>query len=247
MTIYQIDKLAKMIENGATDAEILSFCKDINAFVSEAMHCLTEHKGQVKHKPLSPEEQEVMLFGRVLTIEERGSISYMRDTIHLPTNVIGALMTHAAKEGYGAKKIERLALDLKAMGVTTSERADEIIFLAEVCDKLGAKAGRNKALMQYVKSWQAAGHTSEMVELAYKLMLSKIDNVSLPYMTKILEIWAAEGIFTATHLKLAHPYAYRSITGGIRSIICTAPSGIIWHILYMTKMISTSSGAISLP
>ena len=151
------------------------------------------------------------IFGKMFNPQEINILFGMVDFLKLDDEYILILLAHCTRlEFRSFRQIERYAISLLDMGVTTAEALEERLQEMEAAHKLeghvrslfGLKsraltAKEKKALEQ----WVAFGYGEEILRLAYDITVNSIGSPSIPYANSILERWHSEGMKTAEEIQ----------------------------------------------
>lgn len=170
-------------------------------------------------KPLLPEVQEYQRkhpdftqfvetasarLGKPVSHSDEATLLYLYNTAGLPQDVILTEIAYAVSIGKpNMRYVEKLALDWADQELTTLPAVDEHIRFLEHCrraaEKIEVLFGLSRTLTQQQAQtayrWLEEWHFSdEMIRKAAAIAEEKIGKFSVPYISRILEGWYAEGI-----------------------------------------------------
>ena len=152
--------------------------------------------------------------GRTIGTGDQSSLLLLHDYFGLPVEVILALCEYASVSGKGGNMnyIYTLGVDWSKREIDTLEEADEEFKRIQAIDKnwapfckiTGIKKKKPTAKQsEFLSVWIDRFHfTMEMLSCAYDEMSKHTDEMSFPYMNKILTQWYNAGVDTPEKVRL---------------------------------------------
>lgn len=152
--------------------------------------------------------------GRTIGTGDQSSLLLLHDYFGLPVEVILALCEYASVSGKGGNMnyIYTLGVDWSKREIDTLEEADEEFKRIQAIDKNWApfckitgikKKKPTAAQSKFLSVWIDRFHfTMEMLSCAYDEMSKHTDEMSFPYMNKILTQWYNAGVDTPEKVRL---------------------------------------------
>lgn len=143
--------------------------------------------------------------GRVLNHMEQRSLVWMFSYLNLPGEVILMLLSYCVSiEKYSISYVEAIAISWVDKGIITLELAEEETerlrqshtYTGQLCRMLEMKRKPTSKQMEFMDKWRNAGYSMELLHCAYEITVENTEKLNFPYMDKILESWAGEGITT---------------------------------------------------
>lgn len=159
---------------------------------------------------LTAAEQRV---GHPLIHTELRSIFWMHEYLGLAPDLIFMIIAYCVEiERFSVRYMEAIAVEWAERGILTHELAVEDIerrtlsrtFTKKVMRIFEMKRRPTPNQQKYIDRWQEMNVAPELVECAYyKSRDNADDQLSFPYIHKILQAWSAEGIQTAAQAQAA--------------------------------------------
>lgn len=152
--------------------------------------------------------------GRTIGTGDQSSLLLLHDYFGLPVEVILALCEYASVSGKGGNMnyIYTLGVDWSKREIDTLEEADEEFKRIQAIDKNWApfckitgikKKKPTSKQSEFLSVWIDRFHfTMEMLSCAYDEMSKHTDEMSFPYMNKILTQWYNAGVDTPEKVRL---------------------------------------------
>lgn len=149
--------------------------------------------------------------GRPLTPTEQKSLIWMNEYLGMMPDLIVMLAAFCIQiDCFHVRYMEKVALDWHDRGITTHTLVEEDLnrriaarsFTGQMMKLFDMKRNPTQKQQSYFDAWCAAGHPIELIQLAYERCRdNKGDQVSFPYIDKVLEGWKAAGAQNADDVK----------------------------------------------
>ena len=159
---------------------------------------------------LTAAEQRV---GHPLIHTELRSIFWMHEYLGLAPDLIFMIIAYCVEiERFSVRYMEAIAVEWAERGILTHELAVEDIerrtisrtYTKKVMRIFEMKRRPTPNQQKYIDKWQEMNIAPEMVECAYyKTRDNANDQLSFPYINRILQAWSAEGIQTVAQAQAA--------------------------------------------
>lgn len=145
------------------------------------------------------------IFGRILTTAEMSSLFWFHDELGFSPEAVLLLLEYCISKGKNSMKyIEKVAVSWSEKGATQADRVVEIIeedekkngYLYSIRKLLGiVDRPLSQSEERFLMKWKnELDMGEEMVALAYEYCVIQTAKLSFPYMDKIIERWAKQGI-----------------------------------------------------
>ena len=156
--------------------------------------------------------------GKVLNTEELKILLAMVEYLGLPEEVVNILVHYCVdrSRGRGAGRmpslriIEKEAYHWADEGIDTLEKAAAHLQdqnrissrQTELCKLLGITGRRlTPAEERYLQSWIDMGFPNDVISMAYEKTCENTGGLTWKYMTRILESWNSQGLYTAEQIR----------------------------------------------
>ena len=156
--------------------------------------------------------------GKVLNTEELKILLAMVSYLGLPEEVVNILVHYCVERnrGRGAgrmpsmRSIEKEAYHWADEGIDTLEKAAAHMQnqnrissrQAELCQLLGITGRRlTPAEERYLQSWIDMGFANEVIAMAYERTCENTGGLTWKYMSRILESWNSQGLYTVEQIR----------------------------------------------
>ncbi len=159
--------------------------------------------------------------GRVFTDNDLKCLYTLYDYLALPSEVILTMTAFVIREerrqrgspGYLPRmpRVQREGFRWTRLGLDTMERAEEYLRLQERIDRreqavlsaVGVTERRPavEKEREFIAQWVEAGHSDELIRLAYERTVYQKGGMNWPYMNRILERWQQAGWRTPEQVK----------------------------------------------
>lgn len=172
------------------------------------------------------------IFATLLSPEELKTLLNIYSNYELPPEVI-LYMTQFFKNdvrrrfGPGRRLsmsvLEKVAFEWHRLGIDSLDKAEEYVKKRDSAYSLEGEIKRvlgifDRKLVQnektYIDSWIDMGFKADAIQIAYERTISRLHNLSLPYMDKILLSWHSKGLHTAEEINAGDPYEKRKKNTG---------------------------------
>ncbi len=156
--------------------------KKESADIAELFEVAESHLGSVNHVRLN-------------------SLIYMHESLGLKTEVIIILISYCCTiEKTGTNYIEKIAYSWAENNINTLEQAEEEVqrltssheYMNQIMRIFEMKRLAKKQ-KDFIEQWQSMGMDIEMINYAYEKTLEQINELSFPYINKILVSWHENG------------------------------------------------------
>ncbi|MCL2637632.1 MAG: DnaD domain protein [Oscillospiraceae bacterium] len=150
------------------------------------------------------------IFGRPLKHNEQNSLMIITEDVGIPAECALMLVEYCASCGKATPAyMRKIAKDWHEREILSiSQAEDEIKVLREI----NSFEGRMKRLLEMkrafsekekiiIRRWSASNYGEELLFTAYQMTLDGANELSLPYMNKILENWDKDGIRSKEQLE----------------------------------------------
>lgn len=141
--------------------------------------------------------------GRPLNHMEQRSLLWMHQYLNIPCELILMLMQYCVSNDiFSISYVESVAVRWQSQGILTMEAAEAEIarmtkdhsFTGEIRRLFELKRTPSPKQKSYIDRWQTSGIPLEVIELAYHITLDNKNDLSFPYLDKILQEWEKAGV-----------------------------------------------------
>ena len=156
--------------------------------------------------------------GKVLSVEELKLLLSMTDYLGLSAEVVNILVHYCIERSRGRgsgrmpsmRMIEREAFRWADSGIDTVEKAAAYMVeqnrinsrQTELCQMLGITGRRlTPTEERYLQAWIDMGFTDEVISMAYEKTCENTGGLTWKYMSRILESWNSQGLYTLDQIK----------------------------------------------
>lgn len=149
--------------------------------------------------------------GHPLRNTELRSLFWMHDYLGMTPDSILMLLAFCRQENvFQVRYIEKIAVEWHDRGVMTHEQVQQDIrrrteartFVGQVMKLFEMTRYPTEKQEAYIRSWQVAGDSIELIRLAYERTREGCDDkLSFSYLDKILKRWRAEGLKTPAQIE----------------------------------------------
>ena len=172
------------------------------------------------------------IFGTIFSPDEAKTLFNIYKNSQLPPEVIlhmTQFFKNDVRRRYGPGRrlnmsvLEKMAFEWARIGVDTLDKAEEYIKKRDSAYSLEGEIKRVLGIFdrklvpnekQYIDSWIEMGFKADAVQIAYERTLSRLHNLSLPYMDRILLSWHSKDLHTADEINTGDPYEKRKKPAG---------------------------------
>ncbi|MCL1819690.1 MAG: DnaD domain protein [Oscillospiraceae bacterium] len=160
--------------------------------------------------------------GKILSNNDLQTLYRIYDWRGLPAGVIHLLITHCVEEarerGASTPKLNQIDKEAAAWersGIDNELRAEE--YLAELAGRRSSRykimsmlqiRGRAPSVTEekYMNEWITAGHSLDLISLAYDKTVIRTGGMNWKYMAAILKNWEAKGLTTPEEVEGGEPF-----------------------------------------
>ena len=142
---------------------------------------------------------------RPLNHMEQRSLIWMNQYLNIPSEIILMLIRYAVdNEIYSVSYAESIAIRWQSAGILTLEAAEEELkrmtrdhsFTNEIRRMFELKRTPTPKQKSFIDRWQNAGYPLDLIQYAYETTLDNKNDLSFPYLDKILQEWEKAGAKT---------------------------------------------------